>query len=229
MEYVAPEFELDAFNCPFCKAYAQMLWERLCYGYHGSGSTTFKQSSCVKCKKDAVWLIKLTNKDSVTFEDAIIDGEMIYPDIVTIPPSSPDMPINVKAEYNEAASVLNKSPRSAAALLRQALQKLMVHLKEPGKNINIDIRSLAAKEALPRSIIKIADTMRLTGNDSVHPGEMLDEDRDHIATQMFKLLNIIVVKAITEPKEFDEFYNMTPEHKRKAAEAQDAKAKSTEK
>lgn len=212
MDYVAPEFQLSAFNCPYCKAFAQVTWVPLTYlTTQGYKTSPYTMCVCTNCSNTSVWQ---TNME-----------KMVYPDILTTPSASPDMPEDVKAEYNEAANVLNKSPRSAAALLRQGLQKLMVHLGEPGKKINTDIRSLAAKEMLPNSIIRIADTMRLTGNDSVHPGEMLDEDRDHVATQMFKLLNIIVTKAITEPKEFDELYNMTPEHKRKAAEAQDEKAK----
>lgn len=225
MDYVAPEFELDAFNCPHCHAYAQMVWNTLIMVKQARHNTTpYDIAICTKCGENSVWLKMVT-----AHQPAIITtGEMIQPDIVTSPSATLDMPDNVKADYNEAASVLNKSPRAAAALLRLGLQKLCVHLGQPGKNINKDIRALSAEGALSASIIKVLDTVRLTGNDAVHPGEMLDEDIDHVANRMFGLLNFIVNKAITEPKELEALYQMTPKTKRQFAEEADAKAKSIE-
>ena len=51
-----------------------------------------------------------------------------------------------------------------------------------------------------------------------------DEDFDKAAGKMFDLINFIVKKAITEPKELDELYQLMPENARNAAEAQDKKA-----
>ncbi|MEY8216366.1 MAG: hypothetical protein RPR97_18010 [Colwellia sp.] len=87
---------------------------------------------------------------------------------------------------------------------------------------------MSSEGTLSASIIRVLDTVRLTGNDAVHPDEMLDEDIDHVANRMFGLLNFIVNKAITEPKELEALYQMTPETKRQFAEEADAKAKSTE-
>jgi len=218
--FVAAKYNLDAFNCPHCNAYSHASWVPLHINTtRGMSQTEYNLAICSKCKKNSVWVqTGLDNEQEIT-------GMMVYPDQVSIPPASFDMPNNVLKDYQEAASVLSRSPRSSAALLRQALQKLMVHLGEDGKNIDRNIRSLSEKEKLPAMIIKVADTMRLTGNDSVHPGEMLDEDRDFIANQMFGLLNLIVYNAITQPQEIENMYLMTPEKKRKAAEEKDAKAK----
>ena len=72
-------------------------------------------------------------------------------------------------------------------------------------------------------VIKVADTVRITGNNAVHPGEMADEDFDHVSSKLFDLLNFIVKKAITEPKELEALYNRVPENPRASAEKQDAK------
>jgi len=92
---------------------------------------------------------------------------------------------------------------------------------EEGKNINTDIRSLVKKEVLSGQVVKVADTLRITGNNAVHPGQIVDEDFDKVAAKMFDLINFIVKKAITEPKELDELYQLMPENARTAAEAQD--------
>lgn len=135
------------------------------------------------------------------------------------------MPEDVKQDYMEAAEVYHRSPRAAAALLRLSLQKLCVHLGEKGKNIDIDIRELAKKDILPQMLIKVADTVRIAGNNAVHPGEMSAEDIDHVASKMFLMINLIVQKGISDPKEMEELYNMTPESPRAAAEKKDAAAR----
>jgi len=78
-------------------------------------------------------------------------------------------------------------------------------------------------------VIKVADTVRITGNNAVHPGEMSDEDFDQVAAKLFELLNFIVRKGISEPRELEALYNMTPEGPRKAAEDKDAKARDKKK
>ena len=146
---------------------------------------------------------------------------MLYPDFGSAPLPAEDMPEDGKKDYEEAARIFIKSPRGAAALLRLGLQKLCIHLWEEGNNINADIRSLVEKGVFSGQVVKVADTLRITGNNAVHPGQIVDEDFDKVAAKMFDLINFIVKKAITEPKELDELYQLMPENARNAAEAQD--------
>jgi len=150
---------------------------------------------------------------------------MVYPSTSVAPNPDKDMPDDVKLDYQEAASIFSRSPRAAAALLRLGLQKLCKHLGETGENINADIRSLAAKNVLPPLVVKVADTVRIVGNNAVHPGEMSEEDFDHVASKLFDLLNFIVKKGISEPKELEALYERIPEGPRKSAEEKDSKAK----
>ena len=82
---------------------------------------------------------------------------------------------------------------------------------------------MAQNGYLPTQVIQVADTLRITGNNAVHPGTMSNEDFDGVAEKMFDLINFIVRKAITEPKELNELYLKMPEVARKSAEMQDAK------
>jgi len=67
---------------------------------------------------------------------------MIYPDFEGVQPPNQDLSEDIKFDYQEAASILQKSPRGSATLLRLAIQKLCKELGEDGKNINNDIKIL---------------------------------------------------------------------------------------
>ena len=219
-KYVAPKISLKAFHCPLCGVLAHITWDWLATSKR---SSPYLEAMCSHCGNASLW----RSSKSVTtgFSAQATEGEMLYPDFGLAPLPEKDMPADVIVDYMEAATIFSKSPRGSAALLRLALQKLCKHLGEKGENINDDIRALAAKNTIPPMVVKVADTVRIAGNNAVHPGEMSDEDFDHVASKMFDLLNFIVKKGISEPKELEALYGMTPEKPRKSAEERDAKAK----
>lgn len=108
-------------------------------------------------------------------------------------------------------------------MLRLAIQKLCVELGEKGERIDDDIASLVKKGLAP-TVQKAMDTVRVIGNEAVHPGILdLKDDRD-TATKLFKLVNIISEQMISNPKHVEEIYGRLPEGKRKAIEKRDSKA-----
>jgi len=149
-----------------------------------------KFTHCEGCGKRSIWH----------------NGKMVYPDATGITPSNTDLSEEIQADYNEAASILNRSPRGSAALLRLCVQKLCKQLGEPGENINADIASLV-KKGLNSKIQQALDVVRVVGNNAVHPGELDLKDNRDVAIQLFKLINLIAEKMITEPKEVDEIYS----------------------
>src|SRR5262249_61457358 len=127
---------------------------------------------------------------------------MIYPTPYAAPPPVTQMPWDVQADYLEARKVVGKSPRAAAALLRLALQKLMVHLGEMGNNLNDDIGNLVAK-GLPERVQKALDTVRVVGNNAVHPGQLNIKDDRQTAMALLDLTNIGVETMMLQPQKIN--------------------------
>lgn len=163
-------------------------------------------SRCFNCKDVALW----------------IGSKLIYPQKGEAPSPNPDLPENILADYREASTILDLSPRGAAALVRLCIQKLCKHLGQSGENINADIKALVAA-GLDSRIQKALDAVRVIGNNAVHPGSMDLSDDRATAESLFRLLNLIAEKMISEPKHVDEVYALLPPGARAAIEARDKK------
>ena len=200
--YIAPDKKLQSFTCPHCNTVSLMQ-----YAYHifqddinlslGNEPITSKKlkltiARCENCHNKILW----------------IDDEYIYPDIIA-EDANEDMPDSVKQLYDEASLIYNKSPRAACALLRLAIDRLCNELG-------------LVKKGLPKTVQQALDVVRVVGNKAVHPGQIaFDVDDKNTATMLMRLLNIIVERMITEPKEIDSLYQGLPESVRNAIENRD--------
>lgn len=207
IEYTPPSLDTIAFHCPHCAVYSQQNWAKMCRisGSHYEVSG-FKVCRCTSCNSMSLWS----------------GTAMVFPIKGKAPTANPDMPAEVRADYDEANTISNLSPRGAAGLLRLCVQKLCKHFGEPGKNINDDIGALV-KKGLPPIVQQALDGVRLTGNAAVHPGELDVRDDPEMVSKLFKLVNFIVEKMITEPKQVSGFYNAMPAGQRAAVEKRDGK------
>ena len=211
-QYISPEFKLRAFNCPHCHVYSHQDWYYLKaasqpddFGQQHSDKR-FMVSYCERCGQNTIWY-----------------GEsIIFPQTSIVEPPNIDLPEHIKDDYNEAASILNQSPKGAAALLRLAIQKLCESLGESGKDINTNIKNLVANGLSPK-VQEALDSVRVIGNESVHPGTIDLNDNREIANRLFKLVNFIATKLITELKEIDELYNSLPQSKLDGIKKRDGK------
>lgn len=211
-QYIPPKIDLNAFNCPHCQVYSHQDWYYLNAGERPDGygrqheDKKFRVSYCERCSGNTIWFGK----------------NIVFPQNSIVEPANPDLPHEIIADYNEAAMVLNLSPRSSAALLRLSIQKLCKFLGESGKDINNDIKNLVVK-GLPPKVQEALDSVRVIGNESVHPGELNLNDNKEIANKLFKLVNFIGTKLITEPKEIEDLYNSLPQTKLDGINKRDGK------
>lgn len=215
MKYEPPEYKKEAFTCPHCDVYAHFTWiEAQEQVYIASGlayrNIDLHIGHCTHCKGRVVWFVNDYN------------SYMLWPfGMTNAPLPHEDMPEDVKADYIEARNICKLSPRGAAALLRLAIQKLCKHLEEPGDNINTDIGALV-KKGLPVQIQQALDVVRVTGNNAVHPGTLIVEDKPEVVSALFSLINLIIDNRISEPKRIEALYSSLPAGALKGIEKRDS-------
>lgn len=234
-----PELWVEVFKCPHCKVLTTHTWNNDSIflkgldDHHGkflfnqrNGMGIFKESvtgeflksiksfvkaeypirnfiisTCFNCKKNSIW----------------VDEKMIYPISLRMDEPHTDMSDNIKEVYEEARHIEQHSPRAAAALLRLALELLLNELEVPKKrNLRERIEHLKDEKKLSNDVMVGMDSIRIIGNDSVHPGQIdfVNKDNEKIAGGLFRLINYIVEKTIYEPKQIKEIYAPLSEQKK---------------
>lgn len=218
MKHIQPTIGLSSFHCPNCGVLSEQTWsENIQCNYTGrlangsNGNTNFNLQNfliakCRHCELPSIWLSE----------------KMVYPLTGNVEMANSDLPDDIKNDYNEAKDIVNISPRGAAALLRLAVQKLCIHLGEKGTNINDDIKSLV-KKGLPQTMQQALDSVRVVGNNAVHPGKIDLNDNIEIAYALFGFVNIICEMLISQPKKVKEYYEKhIPENIRNGIEKRDS-------
>lgn len=209
--YGYPEGESASFKCPYeeCGVLSQHSWALCTSGVvplAGPGAnprrelqehTLIVAANCHACEREVVF----------------VDGEVVYPRFSDAPVATSDMPDVIAEDFNEARQIANKSPRGAAALLRLAIQKLCKELGSEQKDINAAIGELVREGKISSDLQRALDSVRVIGNEAVHPGVMDLQDDRATASALFGLVNFIVEKGISEPKRIAEIYASLPPNK----------------
>ena len=100
-------------------------------------------SKCSYCEQLSVWIY----------------DRLVHPRTGGAPPAHSDLPDDIRRDYDEASSILDQSPRGAAALVRLAIQKLCKELDQTGENLNKNIAELV-KAGLDSTVQKALDAVR---------------------------------------------------------------------
>lgn len=194
-KYSPPVFRKNGFNCPYCGIWAHQDWSPSTHTLTREIINGISSSLCAHCKEYSLWF----------------SGKIVYPRTSNAPLPSEDMSKNIKDDFLEARDIVESSPRAAAALLRLVIQKLMVDVGEKGKDLNQDIGNLVKKGKLVEKIQKALDSVRVIGNNAVHPGQIDIKDDIKTAIILFELVNMIVETIITEEKKVNAIFNKLPQ------------------
>ncbi|WP_341300289.1 DUF4145 domain-containing protein [Lysinibacillus sp. FSL H8-0500] len=232
--YVSPVYGEGKFNCPTCFAFAQQDWYEINDAENGFYNLIIKNdltrivdseilssfqkngyatnnvtaiSICFQCDHPSIW----------------VKGRLVYPMASVAPLPNPDMPEDVMKLYNEAREISSLSPRASTALLRLAVELLLPQVGAKKAKIDNMISQLVGM-GLPKEVEKALDSLRVIGNEAVHPGTIDTGDNSDIAIALFKVLNIVVDRLITQKKEIDELYSLIPEEKIKGINNRNSKA-----
>jgi hypothetical protein len=210
-EYVAPRWNDTRFICAHCGALASHTWYSLSAsppdGDYDFPVPNLTYATCYACGEDSIWY----------------QQRMVYPHGNTAAPPHPDLPDEMKEDYLEARAIVARSPRGAAALLRLPIQKLCGELGESGTNINDDIKGLV-KKGLDVQVQQALDSVRVIGNEAVHPGIIDLRDDPELSNALFMLVNEIVDEMVAKPKRIAAVYQKLPEDKLKAIAQRDSQA-----
>lgn len=209
MEYRQPKYKDNSFTCQYCGTIAEQNWD-----YRTIHKDTYKRKFTfdyiVNSPQDKQRNIALSTCNVCGEVSFWIDEKMVLPNETSAPPPIDGMSEMIKEIYDEARNVYTMSPKASAALLRLAIQNICIELGEKGKNINEDIKELV-KKGLPVQIQQALDSIRVIGNNAVHPGTIDFNDKNNYAIQLFNMVNIIVNDRIIQPKKIEEIYKSLPE------------------
>jgi hypothetical protein len=173
-----------------------------------TGSTNaaggFKLAQCSACGAISIWL----------------EDSMVYPLKRQGEEAHADMPPSVLAVYEEARDVAPVSMRSAAGLLRLALQMLVDELEPGAGTIDGKIGALV-RRGLDPQVQQAMDVLRVVGNEAVHPGQIDLEADDVSVPALFNLVNIIVEQVLTRPKHIGGLFAKLPQTKLDAIQKRD--------
>lgn len=206
VKFIPPSFGEKAFNCPYCEVLTTQFWSYSRASFYKNSDLnyiatdfTLHISWCMNCNKQCLWLNK----------------KMIVPDSGDMPLPNEDLNEDVKYDYMEAASIFQKSPRAAAALLRIALQKLCKQLGGKGEYIQDDLDMLVDK-GFPADVLDAMDSVRIVGNErGAHPGNIDIENDEEAVSMLFNLINFVADVMLTQPRKRAEFRARLPDSKKR--------------
>ncbi|MFT4265575.1 MAG: DUF4145 domain-containing protein [Nocardioides sp.] len=209
-----PALQRPAFHCPFCGVFSAQQWRPVTAtqtSFNGGSSRVqqenFFVANCRACGQSSFWHA----------------DQMVFPLQRQGEEPHEDMPTDVRDVYEEARAVASISRKSAAGLLRLALQMLVDVLEPGGGNINDKIGALVTRGLAPE-VQQAMDVLRVVGNESVHPGRIDLEADDDLLPALFNLVNVIVEQVVSRPKNIGGLFAKLPAEKLAQIERRDGPA-----
>lgn len=218
-----PAFNATSFDCPHCGAHAQQTWyfTGQAESHDDAIDARLAVAVCFACGGRTVWRTFTT----YGFGRGVDAHEMIHPARRHEGPAPhADLPESLVPIYEEARGCLGVSPRAASALVRLTLEGALTDLYADAGNLN-DMIGAAAAAGLPETVVNAMDVLRFSGNQSIH--ELRSDDTAETATALFAILNIVIERLVTQPRQIAELHAAMPDGVRERIERRNARARDT--
>lgn len=150
-------------DCPHCRRAIHVSWTHNTL-YVGDKATNAwaKTAVCPSCEK---MFAKLGYGPKA--------AGYIIPKGTARAPVPPAVPASIAADYDEAALVLEFSPKASAALARRCLQNVLSAQGYTGRNLVAQVSAFISEtdptKVAPQSLRDTVDAVRNFGNFSAHP------------------------------------------------------------
>lgn len=184
-------------RCPHCSVLAEFQWTEtkpyVSVEHNEPYESTFSGASishtqCPSCQ-DVVVVLNEGEPDDTRISYPTRQRR-IYP-LAAVRNLGPEVPPTYVADFSEACSVQELSPKASAALSRRLLQRLLrdEHAISPG-NLAQEIEAFIHKPGLPSHLGEEVDAIRNIGNFAAHPmkssqaGELVDVEPDEVEWQL---------------------------------------------
>lgn len=165
----------------------------------------WSETVCSNCERPTVWRA----------------AQMIYPQSRLGPNPHADMPVEVRALYEESRVVAGVSRRAGAALARATVERLIKTLDpDAPKNAKLDQRIERIRPQLTPQTAQLLDVLRVTGNGALHvddePGELVvmaldDEEGPALLELLLETANDLVEEMIARPTTVGGLWQRLPE------------------
>lgn len=202
-------------KCPHCNVYYHQKITRLGICNDSSYKWVIGYEVCPSCSTAIIAI-----EGYPSFERHIIEGEFVeqlesnaritvlanpkFPIRTTLPP---EVPGDVKSDYEEASSVLTISPKASAALSRRCLQHILrdyANVSGSGGSLVNEINKAKDPAILPPRIYQKLDNIRNIGNFAAHPkkdtntGEILEVEPGE-AEYCLDVLDLLIEHYFIDP------------------------------
>jgi predicted RNA-binding Zn-ribbon protein involved in translation (DUF1610 family) len=162
-EKINPEYNLKAFNCPNCGAFAKQFWgyaklyelslRNINRDSYLSELDRFSMARCEHCGEISIW----------------DETKMIFPLVTNRDFDLTYVPKHLAEDYTEACTIIPFSPKASAALSRRCLQTILREQGFSDKSLFKEIQNAIDSKTLPSHIIESIDAVRNIGNFAAHP------------------------------------------------------------
>ncbi|WP_437712436.1 DUF4145 domain-containing protein [Sorangium sp. So ce448] len=136
--------------------------------------------------------------------------KIIYPPVRNTRPLPPEVPKPYRSDFDEAAAVLDISPKASAAISRRILQHVLrEELGITRRSLEREIDEFIARNDVPSTLKQAVDAVRTVGNFAAHPmkstsiGEVLEVEPGE-AAWLLDVLEALFDFVFVQPKRLDD-------------------------